>query len=177
MGIDTVDKDVLSRRTNEYQQWVEAFARNHETPVEWAEKGVRKEDHVLPWQRAMVRAKRYGVYFIFKSMEQRPTFRCTAPKYPTKDPNHRILAPQRSRFTHYYFYIRDESLGPLVMRVASFFSFQTSYYLNGHSFIEQELNRAGIGFLLIRRINSRRAWPATAIHSPFMSRKASQSML
>jgi hypothetical protein len=45
-------------------------------------------------------------------------------------------------FTHYYFYIRDEVLGPMVMRVASFFPFQTTYYLNGHSFIEQELNRA-----------------------------------
>ena len=39
-------------------------------------------------------------------------FRCTVPKYPTQDPNHRILAPQRSRFTHYYFYFRDQSLGP-----------------------------------------------------------------
>ena len=94
----------------------------------------------------MVRANRYGVYFIFKSMEQGPTFRCTVPKYPTQDPNHRILAPQRSRFTHYYFYIRDEVLGPIAMRVASFFPFQTTYYLNGHSFIEQELNRAGVGF-------------------------------
>jgi hypothetical protein len=37
-------------------------------------------------------------------------------------------------------------LGPMVMRVASFFPFQTTYYLNGHSFIEQELNRARIGF-------------------------------
>ena len=26
----------------------------------------------------------------------------------------------------------------MVMRVASFFPFQTSYYLNGHSFIEQQ---------------------------------------
>jgi len=51
------------------------------------------------------------------------------PKYPTRDPNHRILAPQRSRFTHYYFYIRDETLGPIAMRVASFFPFQTTYYL------------------------------------------------
>src|SRR5262249_54124190 len=74
------------------------------------------------------------------------TFRVTVPKYPTKDPNHRILARQRSRFTHYYFYIRDEVLGPMVMRVASFFPFQTTYYLNGHSFIEQELKRAQIGF-------------------------------
>jgi hypothetical protein len=43
-----------------------------------------------------------------------------------KDPNYRILARQRSRFTHYYFYIRDETLGPMAMRVASFLPFQTS---------------------------------------------------
>src|SRR5271157_4782722 len=38
----------------------------------------------------------------------------------------RILAHQRSRFTHYYFYIRDEVLGPMVLLVASFFPFQTA---------------------------------------------------
>ncbi len=32
------------------------------------------------------------------------------------------------------------------MRVASFFPFQTTYYLNGHSFIAQELNREKVGF-------------------------------
>src|SRR5438105_4566301 len=94
----------------------------------------------------MARNRAYGVYYIFKSMEQGPTFRVSVPKYPTQDPYHRILAPQRSRFTHYYFYIRDETLGPMVMRVASFFPFRTTYYLNGHSFIEQELNRARIAF-------------------------------
>jgi hypothetical protein len=85
---------------------------------------VRKEDHVLPWQRRMVRADSYGVYYILKSMEQGPTFRVTAPKYPTKDANYHILSRQRSRFTHYYFYIRDGTLGPMVMRVASFLPFQ-----------------------------------------------------
>jgi hypothetical protein len=68
------------------------------------------------------------------------------PKFPTQDPNYRILANQRSRFTHYYFYIRDEVLGPIVVRVASFFPFHATYWLNGHSFIERELVRAGIGF-------------------------------
>ena len=33
----------------------------------------------------------------------------------------------------------------MVMRVATFFPFQTTYYLNGHNFIEQELNRAQVG--------------------------------
>jgi hypothetical protein len=34
----------------------------------------------------------------------------------------------------------------MVMRVASFFPFQTTYCLNGHSFIENQLNRQGIAF-------------------------------
>ena len=87
-----------------------------------------------------------GVYFIFKSMEVGSTFRISVPKYPTKDPNYRIIANRRSRFTHYYFYIRDEVLGPIVICVASFFPFKTTYYLNGHSFIEHQLNQANIGF-------------------------------
>jgi hypothetical protein len=146
VGVAVVDKTVLSQRTGYYRQWVEAFARNHQIPIEWAQKGVRKEDYVRPWARRMERAGRYGVYFIFQSMEQGATFRCSVPKFPTQDPNHRILRQQRSRFTHYYFYLRDETLGPMVLRVASFFPFQTTYYLNGHSFIEQELNRAKVGF-------------------------------
>jgi hypothetical protein len=146
IGVPVVDKAVLSKRTGEYRGWVEAFARNHKIPMEWAEKGVRKEDYVRPWLRRMERAGRYGVYFIFQSMEQGPSFRCSMPKFPTQDPNHRILRGQRSRFTHYYFYLRDETLGPMAMRVASFFPFQATYYLNGHSFIEQELNRSKIGF-------------------------------
>jgi hypothetical protein len=146
VGIPVLSKEILSQRTADYQNWVEAFARNHNIPIEWAEKGVRKEDYVLPWLRRMTKRNAYGVYFIFKSMEQGPSFRVSVPKYPTKDPNHRILARQRSRFTHDYFYIRDEVLGPMVMRVATFFPFQTTYYLNGHNFIEQELNRAQVGF-------------------------------
>jgi hypothetical protein len=146
VGVRAIDKGVLAQRTGDYQNWVEAFARNHEIPIQWAEKGVRKEDYVLLWLRRMERANRYGVYFIFKSMEQGRTFRTTLPKFPTRDPNYRILAPQRSRFTHYYFYIRDEVLGPMVMRAGSFFPFQTTYYLNGHSFIEQQLLRLNVPF-------------------------------
>src|SRR5690348_9630178 len=146
LGVPILSKEVLAQRTNDYQNWVEAFARNHHIPIEWGQKGVRKEDQVLPWLRRMRKKGAYGVYFIFKSMEQGPTFRISVPKYPTKDPNHRILAPQRSRFTHYYFYIYDEVLGPIVMRVASFLPFQATYYLNGHSFIEQELKKAQVAF-------------------------------
>jgi hypothetical protein len=145
-GIAVIDKSVLSERSEVYRSWVEAYVRNHKLPMEWAAKGVRKEDYVLPHLRRMVNRNSYGVYFVFKSMEQGATFRISVPKFPTKDSNHRILAHQRSRFTHYYFYVRDEVLGPLVIRVASFFPFQATYYLNGHSFMERELSRRKIGF-------------------------------
>jgi len=146
LGIPVVSKEILSQRTNDYRDWVEAYARNHKIPIEWAEKGTRKEEYVLPALSRMEKKNAYGVYFIFKSMEQGRTFRISVPKFPTKDPNHRILAHQRSRFTHYYFYIRDAGLGPIIVRVASFFPFPATYWLNGHSFIEQELKRKQIGF-------------------------------
>src|SRR5436189_5578976 len=79
-------------------------------------------------------------------MEQGRTFRSSVPKFPTQDPNHRILARQKGRFTHYYFYIRDEVLGSMPMRAGSFVSFQATYYLNGHHLIEQDLHHKKIGF-------------------------------
>src|SRR5205807_8925711 len=145
-GIPVVSKEVLSQRTHDYKTWVEAVARHHKIPMEWAQKGLRKEDYVLPALRRLEKQNAYGVYFIFKSMEQGRTFRISRPKFPSKDPNHRIMAHQRSRFTHYYFYIRDEVLGPIIVRVASFFPFHATYWLNGHSFIEQELKRRRINF-------------------------------
>jgi hypothetical protein len=144
--VGAITKEVLRQRTDDYVRWVGSFARNHKVPIEWAQKGVRKEDYVLPHLRKMERSKRFGVYFIFKSMEIGPSFRITNPKYPTKDPNYRIIAPQKCRYTHIYFYIRDEVVGPMVMCVGTFLPFRISYWLNGHSFIERELLRENVRF-------------------------------
>jgi hypothetical protein len=80
------------------------------------------------------------------SLEQGPKFGVRVPKYPTDDPHYRIVSRQRSRYTHYYFYIRDEVLGPFVLCVGSFLPFQTTYYLNGHPIIAGELERQGVRF-------------------------------
>jgi len=133
-------------RTKDYIVWVESYAKNHSIPFEWAEPGVRKEDYVRPRLKKMERDNRFGVYFILKSMEQGNTFRSVEPKYPTGDPNYRIVKKSRSRFTHYYFYIRDEKLGAMCIRVASFLPFQSTCYLNCHNYIERELLRLGVTF-------------------------------
>jgi len=144
--IKTIDQEVLRQRTNDYHRWVEAFAKKQNIPIEWAKKGVRKEDYVRPYQRRMERRQHFGVYFILKSMEIGPSFRSSLPKFPVDDPHYRILARQRTRYTHYYFYIRDEVLGPIALCVGSFLPFSITYYLNGHSFIEPELERTGVAF-------------------------------
>ncbi|MEI9479452.1 MAG: hypothetical protein WCO26_23175, partial [Deltaproteobacteria bacterium] len=146
LGIRCITKEVLAKRTTDYQNWVESYARNHCIPIEWAEKDVRKEDRVRPFLRSAKRTQSFGVYFMFKSMEQATTFRSVKPKFKTNDPDYRILKKTRSRFTHYYFYIFDDALGAMVLRVGSFLPFQTTWYLNGHNFIEREFLRQGIPY-------------------------------
>jgi len=86
VGVPSVTKEVLKKRTDEYKRWVEAYALHQGIPIEWAEKKVRKEDQMAPFLKRMERQNRYGVYFIYRSMEQGFTFRCSIPKFPTKDP-------------------------------------------------------------------------------------------
>src|SRR5712692_3084843 len=144
--VSTISKEALRQRTDDYHRWVEAFAKKRKIPMEWAEKGVRKEDYIRPHLRRMERRHQFGVYFILKSMELGPSFRSAVPKFPVDDPHYRILARQRSSYTHYYFYIRDEVLGPIALCVGSFLPFSVTYYLNGHHYIERELERAGVPF-------------------------------
>jgi hypothetical protein len=145
-GVPKLTQEVLRRRTEDYQRWVESYAHNHQIPLEWAEAKARKEDYVRPALERALRKKQWGVYTILKSMEQGTTFRIVAPKYPTTDPNYQIIKKQRSRFTHYYFYLTDEVLGPMVLRVGSFLPFTATAYLNGHSFIERQLLAQGVRF-------------------------------
>src|SRR5580692_7491815 len=59
LGLPVVDKEVLRQRTNDYQNWVQAYACNHNIPIQWAEKGVRKEDYVLPALHRMEKTNAY----------------------------------------------------------------------------------------------------------------------
>lgn len=134
-------QEVLSKRTNDYQAWVEAFARNHDIPLEWAEKHVRKEDYVRPALRRMEREDRNGVYFILKSMEQGSTFRSTPPKVPhggSQLPDS-SQAPQPIQPLLFLLFLPSGrgpgshgNAGRLVLPLPD------HYYLNGHSFLEQQ---------------------------------------
>ncbi len=145
-GLYPITPQVLAKRTLEYRGWVEGYARNHKIPILKAEKGMSKEDLVRPHLQRMERRGQHGVYCIFTSMEMGSTFTSKMPKFPTDDPNYRIIRRVPSRFLHYYFYIRDPVIGPLALCVATYLPFQTTYYLNGHNFIEIELRRQQVSF-------------------------------
>jgi hypothetical protein len=68
--------------------------------MEWALKGVRKEDYIVPYRKRMERHHGHGVYFIFQSMEQGSTFRSLNPKYAVDDPNYPPIRKGPARFTH-----------------------------------------------------------------------------
>ena len=140
-------KELLRQRSQQYQNWVEHFARNHKIPLIWAEKHVRKEDLVASRRQRRLAEAKFGVYYIIKSREQGWTFRILTPKFATSDPNYQIVRKHRSLYTHYYFYIVDRVAGPMVLRVGSFLPFALTAYLNGHNFIERQLARQGIRFV------------------------------
>jgi len=148
LGVEAITKEVLSARTAHYIRWVEAFARNHRISLKWAEKGVSKEDYVAPYLHRMEHEGRYGVYFIFQTMEQGWTFRPgqLVRRGSAPEADYPILHRHRSRYRYYYFYLRDEVLGPMILRMGTFIPFQASYYLNGHSYIEGQLRQAGVDF-------------------------------
>jgi len=129
VGVPPITKEVLSQRTNDYQNWSRPTLATSQFPSS----GRRRESAKRMtwklrgggWRRPIATA---FISFL-KSMEQGSTFRSRAPKYPTPDPGYHILARPRTRFTPYYLYLRDEVLGPMVVGVASFFPFHITYWL------------------------------------------------
>ena len=105
-----------------------------------------KENCVLPHLQRMERRNQHGVYCIFTSLEMGSTFSSKMPRFPTDDPDYRIIRRIRSRYLHYYFYVRDPVIGPLSICIGTYLPFQTTYYLNDHNFIEIELRRQGVAF-------------------------------
>ena len=141
-----ITRQVLAKRTKEYRGWVVAYAQNHKIPIWKAQKGMSKEDAARTYLQRMERRNHHGVYCIFPSMEMGSAFTSKMPQFATDDPDYRIIRRVRSRYLHYYFYIRDPVIGPLAMCVGTYLPFPTTYYRNGHNFIEMELRRQGVAF-------------------------------
>jgi hypothetical protein len=145
-GVACIEPAALVSRTEAYRSWVRQYTTEHQIPVLPAPKGVRKEELVLPHYRRLQEAE--GVACVLTSMEQSRTFVSYSPRFapPSGDGDYRILKSCHKRFLHYYFYVLDPVMGPMSLRLATYLPFNVTCYLNGHSFLAQELTRQGVSF-------------------------------
>src|SRR5215216_2244253 len=143
---DCVEPATLEQRTNAYKAWVRRITQEHGIPVLAAPRGIRKEELVEPYYRRLKSAE--GVACVLTSMEQGRTFVSYVPRWkvPSGNTNYRLIKACRKQFLHYYWYVLDPVMGPMSVRVASYFPFNVTCYLNGHSFVAQELRRDGVRF-------------------------------
>jgi hypothetical protein len=146
VGIDAIEPAVLEQRTTAYKAWVRRVAEEHDIPVVAAPRGVKKEDLVEPYYRRLKGDQ--GVACVLTSLEQGRTFVSYVPRWkvPSGDANYRFIKACRKQFLHYYWSVLDPVMGPMSLRVASYFPFNVTCYLNGHSFVAQELQRDGVRF-------------------------------
>ncbi len=137
---------MLEQRTNAYKAWVRRITDERGIPLLAAPRGVKKEDLVEPYYWRLKGAE--GVACVLTSMEQGRTFVSYVPRWkvPSGDANYRFIKACRKQFLHYYWYVLDPVMGPMSVRVASYFPFNVTCYLNGHSFVAQELRRDGVRF-------------------------------
>jgi hypothetical protein len=146
VGIDAIEPAVLEQRTNTYKAWVRRITDERGIPVLGAPSGVRKEELVEPYYRRLKGSD--GVACVLTGLEQGRTFVSYTPhrKPPSGDVNYRLIKACRTRFLHYYWYVLDPVMGPMSLLVASYFPFNVTCYLNGHSFVAEQLRSDGVRF-------------------------------
>ena len=122
--------------TERYKKIIEEFAKNKQLSCDYVEPKVRKEDFVEKYRQRFEKKEKFGVYYIMKTIENESTFRVVRPN--RKDCDHdNYLSKTRKPFTHYYFYIHDNVLGNMSIRIASYLPFKITVYLNEHSYLER----------------------------------------
>jgi hypothetical protein len=146
VGIKCIEPSVLMSRTDRYRDWVRQYTADRRIPVFQAPKGERKEDLVLPYYERLTEGE--GVVCVLTSMEQGRTFVSYTPRVAPKsgDSNYRLVKACRKQFLHYYFYVLDPVMGPMSLRIATYLPFNVTCFLNGHSFMAQELTRQDVSF-------------------------------
>ena len=140
LGHGFVNQDVLISLTKTYKKKVTEYAHQHQLECESLPKKARKDKHVEEQRRRFEKQDRFGVYAILKAIENEATYRVVYPNRHPRDPENR-LTRTRKPYTHFYFYIHDEVLGNMAIRIASYLPFKATIFLNQHSYIERYIKR------------------------------------
>jgi len=101
-------------------------------------KNFRKEkrtQHILEQ-----RGNHPGLVHIFSAMEPCQTYK----PWHDKQTHKTFLKPDNGKCLHYYFYLIDEELGLVYVRVPTWCPFRLQIYFNAHSWLQLRLTKSGI---------------------------------
>ncbi len=101
-------------------------------------KNFRKEkriQHILEQ-----RGNHPGLVHIFSAMEPCQTYK----PWHDKQTHKTFLKPDNGKCLHYYFYLIDEELGLVYVRVPTWCPFRLQVYFNAHSWLQLRLTKSGI---------------------------------
>jgi hypothetical protein len=137
--VPALTKAYFRQVSEDYHRWVERLAVTRGVEIVEPPKGVRREQWVEPFYRAL--GERDGIAVILKSRENARV----AVSYATAGGGNWIAVG--SRFVwQYYFYLRDPDFGRLFVRICPYFPFNARLCLNGHEWLARQLEREAVAF-------------------------------
>ena len=149
-------------RVFDYTQWAEPLRDELRTHAERVAdeagleiefirryKSFRKEDRI----KAILakRGEHPGLVHIFSAMESCSSYR----PWHDKVQQTTGLRSTQGKCLHYDFYFIDEHFGLCYLRVPTWSPFRLQIYLNGHSWLARQLERAQVGFAIATMASSR----------------------
>jgi hypothetical protein len=121
----------------DYHRWLADKAARDGVPIVEPPAGVRREDWVQPYFEHY--GSRPGTAVILKCRERARV----AVSLPSRGC---FVALQFRHVQVYYFYHNDPQCGRLFVRLCPYFPFNTLLWVNGHHWLAQQLDRAGIAY-------------------------------
>jgi hypothetical protein len=131
---------LFGQMTRDFAQRVERYAAAHDVPLVRFPRGVRKEEIADDYfGRA---PERQGVIFVGVAQERSSSWWGQLARSGTSFSFQRRTVA----VNHYYFYLRDPDWGRVFLKFSSYAPFGGRLYLNGHSWLSQQLTRRCSGF-------------------------------
>jgi hypothetical protein len=136
-GAKLVSPAYLRQISCAYHHQVELDARRDGLDIVAPPDDVRRHDWVEPYFQQ--RGRQAGLAVILKCRERARVAAC----YPSRG---FLIEPAWRYVNLYYFYLQDEQLGRMFLRVCPYFPFDVQVYLNSHEWLTQQLRAEGIAF-------------------------------
>jgi hypothetical protein len=136
-GAKLVSPSYLKYISSEYHAQVEQLAFRQGLEIVTPPDDVRRHDWVEPYFQQL--GPHTGLAVILKCREKARVAAC----YPSRNYH---IEPAWRFVNLYYFYLQDELLGRMFLRVCPYFPFDVQVYLNSHEWLTRQLLAEGIAF-------------------------------